>query len=79
LPLEKWTIRRYSVEPKQEVRDQIQWIGWRSILPPWGRIIKLMLKKPQRCEAIKGQFDSPLEAMDRFATRFSEDATCGAG
>jgi SAM-dependent methyltransferase len=57
MPLEERIIKKFSVEPRQEVRDRIEWIGWRSILSAWGRILRLMIKKPEWREVIKAQFD----------------------
>lgn len=66
MPLEERSITKFTVEPKQEVRDRIRWIGWRSILSAWGRILRLMIKKPEWREVIKAQFDSPTEVIDLF-------------
>jgi SAM-dependent methyltransferase len=66
MPLEDRSIKKHRVEPKQEVRDRIEWIGWRSILSAWGRILRLMVKKPEWREVIKAQFDSPTELLDLF-------------
>jgi SAM-dependent methyltransferase len=66
MPLEERNIQKYNIEPKQEVKDRIQWIGWRSILSAWGRILKLMIRKPQWREVIAAQFDSPTEVLDLF-------------
>ena len=56
-------IETYSVDAKQEVRDRIEWIGWRSILPAWGRALKLLFTKPGWRKAVKEQFDTPAEIM----------------
>jgi ubiquinone/menaquinone biosynthesis C-methylase UbiE len=66
MPLDERSIKKFDVEPKQEVKDRIRWIGWRSILPAWGRILRLMIKKPEWREVIKAQFDSPAAAIDLF-------------
>ena len=59
MPLEARTIEAYSLEAKQEIWDRIGWIGWRSILPAWGRVIKLLLSNPRARDAIKQQLDTP--------------------
>ncbi len=66
MPLEERSIMKFDVEPGQEVRDRIQWIGWRSILSAWGRILRLMIKRPEWREVIKAQFDSPAAVIDLF-------------
>jgi len=62
--LEARTIQAHRLEPKQELRDRIKWIGWRSILPAWGRVIKLLLTNPRSRDAIKEQIDAPMEMVN---------------
>jgi len=61
MPLEARTIQTLALEAKQELRDRIKWIGWRSILPAWGRVIKLLLTNRRSRDAIKQQLDTPTE------------------
>jgi ubiquinone/menaquinone biosynthesis C-methylase UbiE len=63
-PLETHTIEAFSLEAKQEVRDRIGWIGWRSILPAWGRVIKILLSNPRARDAIRQQLDAPTEMIN---------------
>jgi ubiquinone/menaquinone biosynthesis C-methylase UbiE len=63
-PLEARTIQAHRLEAKQEVRDRIKWIGWRSILPAWGRVLKLLLTNPRSRDAIKEQLDAPTEMIN---------------
>ena len=60
-PLQERTIQVRSLEARQEVRDRIKWVGWRSIFPAWGRVIKLLLTRPGARASIKGQLDAPAE------------------
>jgi SAM-dependent methyltransferase len=62
-PLEARTIQTHDLEAKQEVRDRIKWVGWRSILPAWGLVLKLLLTNPHARSAIKELFDSPTEMI----------------
>ncbi len=64
MPLEARTIEAFGLEAGQEVRDRIGWIGWRSILPAWGRVIGLLLSNPRARDAIKQQFDAPAEMIN---------------
>jgi ubiquinone/menaquinone biosynthesis C-methylase UbiE len=61
--LEERTIQVHSLEAKQEVRDRIKWIGWRSILPAWGRVLKLLITNPRARGAIKQQLDAPTDVI----------------
>ncbi len=63
--LEARTIQVQDLEAKQELRDRIKWIGWRSILPAWGRVIKLLLTNRRSRDAIKQQLDTPTELAKR--------------
>ena len=63
--LEARTIETFGVEPRQEFRDRIGWIGgWRSILQVWGRVIKLLLSNPKARDAIRQQLDLPAEVAN---------------
>jgi ubiquinone/menaquinone biosynthesis C-methylase UbiE len=62
-PLEERTIQAHQLKAKQEVGDRIKWIGWRSILPAWGRVIRLLLTNPRARDAIKKQFKVPTELI----------------
>jgi ubiquinone/menaquinone biosynthesis C-methylase UbiE len=62
--LEARTIEAFSLEAKQEVQDRIGWVGWRSILLAWGRLIKLLLANPRARDAIKQQLGTPAEMIN---------------
>ncbi|MBN1260663.1 MAG: hypothetical protein JXB35_08285 [Anaerolineae bacterium] len=55
-------IQSREMGAKQELQDRIKWIGWRSILPAWGRMIKLLLTNRNSRESVKTQLDYPKEA-----------------
>jgi len=63
-PLEACTVQARNLEIKQEVRDRIKWVGWRSILPAWGRVLRLLLSNRRTRSAIKELFDSPTELFN---------------
>jgi ubiquinone/menaquinone biosynthesis C-methylase UbiE len=58
-PLEDRLIEVLKLDPKQELRDRIRWIGWRSILPAWGRVIRIMLRDRSQRQSLKKQLDTP--------------------
>jgi ubiquinone/menaquinone biosynthesis C-methylase UbiE len=64
VPLDEQVIQTYSLEAKREVRDRIDWIGWRYILSAWGRIFKMLFKDRSSIEAIKKQFETPAELIN---------------
>ena len=65
--LEERTIQPRTLTAKQELRDRIQWIGWRSILAAWGRTIALLLTHPGARDSIKDQLDAPPELTSAMA------------
>ena len=60
-PLTDQRIRVISLTASQELRDRIQWIGWRSVLPAWGRAIRLLVSDRRFRTALKSQTDMPRE------------------
>jgi SAM-dependent methyltransferase len=62
--LEARMIETFDLEAGQEVRDRIGWVGWRSILPAWGRVIRLLLSNPRARDALKQQLDPPAEMIN---------------
>ena len=64
MPLEERTIEAFSLEAKREVRDRIRWVGCRSVLLAWGRVIKLLFSNPRAREALKQQFGAPAEMIN---------------
>lgn len=63
IPLEDKTVKILEIDPKQEVSDRIRWIGWRSILPAWGRVIRILLSDRSQRQALRRQLDTPPEVM----------------
>jgi hypothetical protein len=45
----------------QELKDRIEWVGWRAILPAWARAIKLAVTDRRFREALQSQLDMPRE------------------
>jgi len=63
MPLEARSIEAFALTTKNEVQDRIGWVGWRSILPAWGRLIRLLLSNPRSRDAIRHQLGSPAEMI----------------
>ena len=55
-------IKTCSLEPRKEIRDRMQWIGWRWLLRAWGRSLRLYITNPGIRQSIKKMFDVPPEA-----------------
>lgn len=43
----------------QETRSRITWIGWRWLLPAWGRVLKLVASDPAARKALRAQVSYP--------------------
>jgi ubiquinone/menaquinone biosynthesis C-methylase UbiE len=61
--LEDRTFKDFKLDAKQEMRERLQWVGWRSILPAWWRIIKMILTNPSARTSLREQMDTPPEVM----------------
>ncbi len=58
-PLEDRKIEVRALDATQEMRDRIGWIGWRYILPAWGRLLRMLFTRRGSLKSIQGQLDSP--------------------
>jgi arsenite methyltransferase len=56
-------VRIHQPDARKEMRDRIQWIGWRWILGVWGRTLRLYITNPAVRQSIKDMFDVPLEVF----------------
>ncbi|HMN29762.1 MAG TPA: class I SAM-dependent methyltransferase [Caldilineaceae bacterium] len=59
-------VRIHPVDPRQEVKDRIQWIGWRWMVRAWGRALRLYMTNPAVRQAIKEQLGFPLDVMQQM-------------
>jgi hypothetical protein len=64
--LQERVVQTHRVDPRAEVRSRIQWIGWRWLLPAWGRALRLYVRNPAMRQSIKDQFDVPATAFNLF-------------
>ena len=67
IPLEDKTIKTYSLDAKQEVRDRFKWIGCSGLLTAWARAIKLVLTNKGARDAIKQQMDVPDGVAENYS------------
>jgi arsenite methyltransferase len=59
--LQDQIFRTYLIDNRQEIRGRIRWIGWRWLLPAWGRALRLYFSNPAIRQSIKRTFDLPYE------------------
>lgn len=63
-PLDARRLELHTVEPGQEVKDRMAWLGWGTMLPAWGRMIRMVLSRPGAREALKEQLSPAPEMMN---------------
>lgn len=61
--LQERVVKICQIDPRQEVKDRIQWVGWRWALRAWGRLLRLYITNPAVRQSIKEMFDAPLDVI----------------
>lgn len=61
--LQDRVARFYPVVPSDEIKGRLQWVGWRWIIPAWGRLIRLYATHPEVRHSLREMFDAPSEVM----------------
>jgi len=61
--LREKVVRLHTIQPRREVKDRIQWVGWRWAVRAWGRLLGLYITKPAVRQSIREMFDAPLEVV----------------
>jgi ubiquinone/menaquinone biosynthesis C-methylase UbiE len=59
--LQDRVVKINQVDARQEIKDRMQWIGWRWLLRAWGRALRLYITNPAIRQSIKEMFDVPPE------------------
>ena len=54
-PAHEW----HDLDIAEETRSRIAWIGWRWMLPAWGRALKLVVTDPAARRALRAQVTYP--------------------
>jgi hypothetical protein len=55
-----------QIDAGQELKDRIEWIGWRWLLRAWGRALCLVIAQPGVRQSIKEQFNWPPDVMQKL-------------
>ena len=64
--LQDRVMRIHQIDPRREVKDRIQWVGWRWAVRAWGRLLRLYITNPTVRKSIKEMFDAPLDVMQQM-------------
>ncbi len=57
--LEDQVFELHDIGLADEARSRVQWIGWRWLLPAWGRALKLAATDPAARDALRTQLQIP--------------------
>ena len=49
----------HDLDIAEETRSRLAWIGWRWMLPAWGRALKLVVTDPASRRALRAQVTYP--------------------
>jgi len=58
-PFENRVIRTRPMQAGVDLRGRLSWIGWRTVLPAMGRLVRLLLSSPQARASVRQQFNYP--------------------
>ena len=64
--LQDRVVRIHQIDPRKEVKDRIQWVGWRWAVRAWGRLLRLYISNPAVRQSIKEMFDAPLNLIQQM-------------
>jgi arsenite methyltransferase len=64
--LDEQTISCHSVQARSEIRDRVEWVGWRWALRGFYRLARLYLGNPAARQSIKEQMRSPKQSVESF-------------
>jgi SAM-dependent methyltransferase len=59
-------VRIHQIDPRAEVKDRIQWVGWRWAVRAWGRLLRLYVTNPAVRRSIREMFGAPLDVMQQM-------------
>ena len=64
--LQNRVVRFYRIDPRKEIRDRVQWIGWSWTVRAWGRLIRLYITNPSVRHSVREMFDAPKDVMQQM-------------
>jgi len=59
-------VKLCEIDPRAEIRDRIQWVGWRWAVRAWGRLFRLYLTQPAVRQSIREMFDAPVDMIQQM-------------
>jgi ubiquinone/menaquinone biosynthesis C-methylase UbiE len=59
-------VKLCQIHPRKEIKDRIQWVGWRWAVRAWGRLLRLYITNPAVRQLIKEMFGAPLDVIQQM-------------
>ena len=60
-------VRLRQIDARTEVKDRIQWVGWRWAVRAFGRLLRLYVTNPAVRQSLREQFGAPtMEVMQQM-------------
>jgi len=59
-------VRTHQIDPRKEVKDRLQWVGWRWAVGAWGRLLRLYVTDPNVRHSIREMFDAPVDVIQQM-------------
>jgi SAM-dependent methyltransferase len=56
----------HDLDIAEETRSRVAWIGWRWLLPAWGRVLKLVVTDPTVRGALRAQVSYPASLVNEM-------------
>ncbi len=56
----------HDLDIAAETRSRVAWIGWRWLLPAWGRVLKLVVTDPTSRTALRAQISYPASMVNQM-------------
>jgi SAM-dependent methyltransferase len=57
--LQDRVVKLCQIDPRKEVKDRIQWVGWRWAMRAFGRLLRLYVTRPEVRQSLREQFSAP--------------------
>ena len=61
--LRERVVTTYQIDPRREIRDRMQWIGWRWVLGGFARLFRLYTTNRATRQALREQFNAPADLL----------------
>jgi SAM-dependent methyltransferase len=64
--LQDRVVRIHQLDPRAEIKDRMQWVGWKWALRGFSRLFALYLQSPATRRSIREMFGTPLDVIQQM-------------